>query len=163
MTSLTEITPEAVALLRSVGRLVGAWHKLSFDGQMSRAQFHTLVTLARLADKHPDGRVTVSDIAAELRVSVPAVSQNIRALEQLNYIYRISPPADRRVSYLQITADGDALMRKEMRRLLVQMSALIQSQPEPSIAQDTAALERVTALLEKMQPAAQEERNCEPC
>lgn len=143
------MSPQTTALFHSLGHVMHAWHSLMPSNDLSRAQFHTLATLGRLSHCHSStGCTTVSAIAADLQVSLPAVSQNIRTLEKLGYVERAAHENDRRVSYVQMTHKGNALMHKSMQDLLQKLEKAISSVPDMDVNATVKALENIATVLE---------------
>jgi DNA-binding MarR family transcriptional regulator len=66
-------------------------------------QFHILRLLQH-------GRRSVSELAAEKRISRPAISQAVEALVQRGLLTRIPDARDRRCNQLELTPEGQALM-----------------------------------------------------
>ena len=62
-------------------------------------------TLSRLGTS---GRVTVSELAGLLNLELSTVSRRVRVLEERNLVER-APGTDRRMSYLQLTAEGQQM------------------------------------------------------
>ena len=60
--------------------------------------------------------VTLSELAAAMRQSLPALSQRVTALEEKGFVERVADPADRRVTGLRLTETGRSEMDTAFRR-----------------------------------------------
>lgn len=76
--------------------------------------------LLHLVAKSASGAVKISELAAALGVSMPAVSKLLRTLEEKHAIARVEDITDRRITYIAMTSTGrqmyDACLQ-EMRRV----------------------------------------------
>lgn len=133
--------PHVWALFRETGRFVHAWHNITPCKELSRVQFHTLALVHRMLNggSFPNG-VTVSDLANELHVSMPAVSQNVSALVDLGMLARINHKKDRRMTYLQPTEQGAAVMKEAMMLLLEKLTVALQGEDLEAMTNMMAAL-----------------------
>ncbi len=81
-----------------------------FDN-ISQGEFHTLEMIHRQTQQaHEEIGVTVSELAKCQNTSLPAVSRNLRTLEEKGWIERSADPKDRRNTYVYLTKAG---MEKE--------------------------------------------------
>ena len=62
--------------------------------------------LWKASETHPGQYITVSDIAKQLDVTLPAISRTLRKLEMKGCIQRLTDRQDRRITYVVITEDG---------------------------------------------------------
>lgn len=58
------------------------------------------------------GFVRVSDLSEELSVQRPGVTRFLSEMEEKGYIKKIQSDTDRRVTYIEITKEGEALSKK---------------------------------------------------
>lgn len=95
--------------------------------EMTRSQFHVLLQISH-------GRNTISSLANQDSISLPAVSRQVDELERKRLITRQRDPQDRRIVHLALTDEGRQL--KEIIRARV--------------------LEWLTSKVEPLSPAEQE-------
>ena len=147
--------PRVWALFRETGRFVHTWHTLTPCKELSRVQFHTLALVHRMLNggEFTNG-VTVSDLAAELHVSVPAVSQNVSTLVDLGMLARVNHKRDRRIAYLQPTEQGAAVMKNAMTNLLDKMAVALQGEDFETM---TKMVEKLTAAMQSIANETMEE------
>lgn len=113
-----------------------------------------------------DGAVGVSDLAAQMRSTAPAISRSLRVLESEGYIQRAADPADRRKTWVRLTPEGEAAraaceeaarvyMRGVIRRLgeeNTQRMLTEWQQVEAAMLAETAALSPATAAPPPAEP-----------
>lgn len=144
-------------IFQKSSRLVHAWHSVQPCGALSRKQFHTLALVSRMMHhaSYAQG-VTVGELAAELRVSPPAVSQNTSALVALGMLARVPDPADRRVARLRPTPQGAQTLSKAMASLLGQLETVLKGEDMDALC---AAMDVLTGALEKISATQTTEEN----
>lgn len=112
-------------LVGELARLRKAWAALAVSGELSAAQFATMMHIAHgdspwmeSAKPRPlNSGVTLSELAMMERHSLPAASKRISQLEEAGLVRREVSSQDRRVTRLYLTDEGLALMRREQRRI----------------------------------------------
>lgn len=87
--------------------------------------------------------VTISTLSELLEISKSAVSQMINALEDKEYVERITTKNDRRLVYVRLTESGEQFLAKELQALLKRMTQIFAKMGE----EDTEDLLR---LLKKL-------------
>ncbi len=95
--------PAVAALKRFLGALGAGTMAVSLRTNLTMPQFRTLHTIAHL------GRVSGRQLARELGVSPAAVVPLCDRLEREGYIERIADTADRRITWVQLSAAGTSL------------------------------------------------------
>lgn len=132
-------------MFRQMDRMRKAWEHVNPSRKLNKSQFGTLFALARLSgarEKHAacggaaQGEnmprcgeagygeaaaqaakpVTLSELAAAMHQSLPALSQRVTALEEKGFVERVADPADRRVTGLRLTETGRGEMDAAFRR-----------------------------------------------
>lgn len=91
--------------------------RIRFD-ELSRSEF-AMLHMVHCKEKEL-GQLTLSELAAFLDVSSPAVSRMIKTLEDRNFIVKIPSKKDRRISYVSLTPEGEQLYEKcaeQMRKI----------------------------------------------
>lgn len=110
---------------RAMDRVRRAWQHVTPCPSLSKSQFATLLAIAHPEFAHGppppapppadggEGRtVRLTELARAMRQSLPALSQRVSALEALGYVERLPDPADRRVTGLRITGEGQRVLRE---------------------------------------------------
>ena len=142
----------AFKIFRCSNEFVSAWHSIVPGDEMSKRQFHTLGTIAFMQHTRKCG-ITVSDVAAQLGVSLPAVSQTISALADAGMIERVADDVDRRLIILVITKQGDETLRSVMKRVLgfikEATEGLDTEQICESMTQLTSAVRKISEMTNK--------------
>ena len=80
------------------------------DHGVPQGEFEALLRLART----PGGRLRMSDLAAQLRLSTSGATRLVDRLEARGMLERQACPSDRRSSYAAITPAGQALVEDTM-------------------------------------------------
>ena len=80
--------------------------RIQFEG-LSRSEFAMLHMIHNKKDEM--GKLTLSELASFLEVSSPAVSRMIKTLEDKKFIVKSPSEKDRRISYVSLSPEGEAL------------------------------------------------------
>ncbi len=112
--------PLVGALKRFLGALGAGTMAVSLRTNLTMPQFRTLHTIGHL------GRVSGRQLARELGVSPAAVVPLCDRLEKEGYIQRIADTADRRITWVQLTAAGASFFDE--------MAFVHRSRLEPALA-----------------------------
>lgn len=105
---------------RAMDRLRRAWQNITPCGELSKAQFTTLLAIAYPDFQHgpllPNVEalsgaarrrtVRLTELSRTMHQSLPALSQRVSTLEALGYVERVPDPDDRRVTGLCLTDEG---------------------------------------------------------
>ncbi|MBN1794317.1 MAG: MarR family transcriptional regulator [Candidatus Omnitrophica bacterium] len=110
-------------------------------GDLSIPQFLVLELIGNA------GRIKMCEVAAEMRISRPAVTGIVDRLAKLDLLTRLPSEADRRVIFIQLTKRGQALIQKVRSQraevIKVGFSALSPDERETYVS----ILEKVTGIL----------------
>jgi len=123
------------------------------DGVLSRSEFFLLRALHEIA--YPSGEglchkgVHVSRICAHMRVSMPAVSQMLRALEKKQLIVRKMDVEDRRKITVSITPRGAELMHETRRRFEEGLCRVVSQLGEKDTQEFIRLCSRIKDILEE--------------
>ncbi|MFJ9381999.1 MarR family winged helix-turn-helix transcriptional regulator [Streptomyces sp. NPDC101455] len=115
---------------------------------------HGIVTsqfeFLRFLREHPGSRV--ADLAAEFAIGVGATSKGADRLEKQGWIVRQTNPADRRSSFLALTADGSQLLDAAETTFAAGLSELVEGALDQSTTAAAAqALRQLRSALERDQ------------
>jgi DNA-binding MarR family transcriptional regulator len=101
---------------------------------------------AALATIERHGPLTPSELAARERVQRPTVTRVLARLEAMGLVHRTADPADRRSSLVSVSVAGRELLDVVRTR----KDAYLARRLEALDPEDRAALDRATAILERM-------------
>ena len=109
---MNSLNGRAADLFRVMDRVRRAWRNLTPCDSLSKSQLGTLMEISRHTERmqNESGKslgVPLSVLAGTMNQSLPALSQRVRALEELGYVERIPDPTDRRVIGVRLTAEGE--------------------------------------------------------
>ena len=104
------------------------------------------VTLLWLIREHPG--LSLRQLAAEERVSAPAVSGIVDRLEKAGLIERVRDVDDRRRVGLTLTDDGERLLRRVRARRTTWLAERLKGLDEDELAAVEAAIEPLWRLLQ---------------
>ena len=103
----------SMRMFQIMDRLRRAWSEFHPSTDLNKSQLGTLLILrhgtekpcapAQQAQHKP---MTMSELAARMGQSMPAVSQRISKLEAMGYVRRQSDPRDRRTTWIHLTDAG---------------------------------------------------------
>lgn len=100
---------QITALFRGMDRVRKAWKSVTPCPQLSKSQFGTLMSILHHSTGE-DHTITLSDLAATMHQSAPALSQRIKDLENLGYVKRIADSKDRRKTGISLTDEGKEVL-----------------------------------------------------
>jgi DNA-binding MarR family transcriptional regulator len=103
------------------------------------------VTLMWLIRERPG--LSMRELAAEERISAPALSGHVDRLERAGFIERVRSADDRRRVGLTITADGARLLRRVRAQRTTWLAERLQGLAPEELAAVEAALEPLRRLL----------------
>ncbi|MGY3127508.1 DNA-binding MarR family transcriptional regulator [Agrococcus sp. UYP33] len=135
---------QAARLATAVDRIVRMHRRTELPGALSPARASTLFTLVER------GPQRLGELATGERVSQPAMSQIVQALEADGLVERRPDPVDGRASSIAITAAGRALSSERRARRAATIAAVITTLD----ADDAAAIARALPALERLADAA---------
>ena len=104
------------------------------------------VTLLWLIREHPG--LSLRELAAEERVSAPAVSGIVDRLEKAGLIERVRDPEDRRRVGLEVTGDGERLLKRVRARRTTWLAERLKGLDDDELAAVEAAIEPLWRLLQ---------------
>jgi DNA-binding MarR family transcriptional regulator len=116
-------SPDAVALATDLHAI--AIRLLRQVRQEDDASGLTAGRLSALSVLVFGGRMTLGELAAAERISLPTMTRIAAALNAAGYVRRSVDPNDRRYVYLEATRRGEALLNEGRRRRVERLSTLI--------------------------------------
>ena len=75
--------------------------------------------------KQQKGKVKVSDISDSLNIPRPGVTRTIKEMEARGYIKKVSSGHDARITFIEITSEGEALSEKYNRKYFSELSEFL--------------------------------------
>lgn len=108
---------QAKRLLETMSRFRRETNKSYLDEVLPQRDFMVLHIISRHMQKgtgNPSAApgIKVSELSEILRITSPSVSQMVNALEQKQYVQRITTKNDRRVVYIALTEQGEAKLEE---------------------------------------------------
>lgn len=110
---------------------------------MPQAEFITLGVISELTKADAEKPVCISDIAQHLRVSPPAVSRNIKHLEEKNFVERVTDNDDRRNVYVNLTETGKAAMEGDIQKVSEFVERALSHLSEEEMTQFSALFDKI--------------------
>jgi DNA-binding MarR family transcriptional regulator len=107
----------------------------------------TLMAALSTIERH--GPITAGDLAAHEQVRKPTVTRILGALVEEGLVERTPDPIDRRVSWVQLTPTGRALMRTVRRRTDRYLAQRLRKLD----AEELATLDRAAEILDRITEA----------
>ena len=117
------LSPEQCAqLIKSIQRF-GSINMAGFFEDISPSE----MSLMHCAQIHADNgsALTENEAAAELNISVPAVSRTLRSLSERGILERRTDDADRRSIRIFITEKGSLLLKRNIEKCFLALNAVI--------------------------------------
>lgn len=149
---------QTTALFHSLDRVRRAWRAIAPCENLTKTQFDTLLGVFHMSGRPSAGEgaaqpVPLSELAPALALSLPALSQRVRALEDLGCVERVPDPADRRITGLRLTPKGfevllearqrvDRILSEAIRRLGPDAETLIRTLDEVAAILEDPSLSR---------------------
>ncbi|MEG1366714.1 MAG: winged helix DNA-binding protein [Oscillospiraceae bacterium] len=152
--------PHALELFRAMTRTRKAWHKLTPTPEINKSLFITLMALAHARDEEffsdnvvvSQGQgVILSDLAALMQQSLSSVSQRATALEEMGYLRRTQETEDRRAWRLELTPEGEALVKSARKGMEENMADIMERFGNENVDTLVAMLNKFSDALEESQ------------
>ncbi|WP_019850091.1 MarR family winged helix-turn-helix transcriptional regulator [Desulfitobacterium sp. PCE1] len=120
------------------------FRRLSLNFRGSGEIPHREIMMLKLIKHHSGkGGITISTLSEHFEISKPAVSQMINALEDKNYVERITTKSDRRMVYVRLTELGEEALAEAFHEMQGKLEIYLEKMGE----QD---METLIALLDKL-------------
>lgn len=74
--------------------------------EINHSDYHMFKVINRIQNNVDAPQINVSDLAEELRISVPAVSKKLKSLETKGYVERVIDKNNRRNTFVLLTKEG---------------------------------------------------------
>lgn len=107
----------------------------SVINSMTVSEFSVMCCAADYPQRNGELTVTVAEIAAEMAVSVPAVSRTLRSLQQKGYITRQVDENDRRSVRVEVTPAGREILDENLDRITGAINRVLSVFTEDEIRQ----------------------------
>lgn len=116
----------ARSLMDTFKRLNRVIHMTMFKSLEPRQKMTPLFVMIRLKKANPQGGMRVSEIAASVGITVPAVTQIVTSLEKSGLVHRAMDPEDRRAVRVMLTPKGEAMLDPALKSYDDSFAALIE-------------------------------------
>ncbi len=154
------LNDRAADFFRVMDRVRRAWRDLTPCDSLNKSQLRTLMEISRQTQRleQETGKSTgvpLSVLASSMNLSLPALSQRMRTLEDLGYIERVPDPSDRRVIGLRLTCEGEQSKKEAHERFnLLLTDTLDRLGPENS----RQLIELLSLLAQAFEDAGRQDR-----
>lgn len=91
-------------------------HMSDLFPNMNHSEFATLMHLGGANKCLNEEKVKVSTLSERMRINITAVSRTLKVLEKKNYIQRTVSAQDRRITYVELTPEGQRYWRKRRKQ-----------------------------------------------
>lgn len=145
-------------------KLHRAWGKRTPCENLSKAQFGTLMMLKGhdkppFSGKHRDGCnqknpekiITVGMMASKMGQSMPAISKRINTLEEMGYVKRMADLADRRMTRVLLTEEGETLLEQTHLQWNKNLEKALQTMGEEKTERLFALMEELIGAIENVE------------
>lgn len=113
-------------LIEAMAKIKRVSSKHQFDDLVPQREFYAMeIIYSRMHCTNCDGPeklsppgIKVSELSDILHITMPSVSQMINGLEQKGYVKRITSKNDRRVVYITLDVEGEAVLKKAKKTFL---------------------------------------------
>jgi DNA-binding MarR family transcriptional regulator len=137
-----DVTALAARLRLAVARL-GRRLRQEAGGPLSPSMVSALATIDR------QGEITLGDLAAAERVQPSSVTAMVGKLEAAGHAVRRSDPADGRVTWIRLTAQGKRLLERERARKNAFLARRLGRLDQKQVAALAAAVDVLERLVEE--------------
>lgn len=100
-------------------------------------------------DRDPFEPMTLSELAAVMGQSMPAVSQRISKLEQMGYVQRIPDEKDKRTTWIRLTESGVDLMERACQGMVKRLDTIMNQLGEEDTETMFRVLDRLAEIMEQ--------------
>jgi DNA-binding MarR family transcriptional regulator len=126
--------------------------ELVADHGLTINDYEVLLHLSRADDR----RLRRVDLAERVLLTPSGITRLLEGLERAGYVERATCDSDARVTYAQLTEDGDEKLREASKSHVAGIRAFFRERFSKE------ELEVLGALLERLPPDAQEDLDCTP-
>lgn len=117
-------------------------------GSITKLEAFTLGLLRKGQVEHPEAKgMYISELVRRSHGSPPAISRTLRQLEQKGYLERVVDRADRRMTYVVLTAQGLAALDEAWERSRVQVSRVLDRMGEDNVNALIQQLNQLTDII----------------
>ena len=131
---------EIASRMRLVVTRLGRRLRRQAGGDLTPSQTSALSSVERL------GPLTLGELSAVEDVRPPTLTKVVAALEEMGLVARHTDPDDRRVSRVEVTADGTRLLARNRSRTDAYLARRLRSLPDD----DRVTIERAVELIEEL-------------
>lgn len=106
--------------------------------------------LQRIYELQKQGQVRVSHLRDAMSMTMPAVSQFLRTLEEKGLVQRESAPKDRRVTLVTVTENGEQVLRQSQEQFNRMLDRLIQQYGPQELEKLVQMLDRLSQTIREL-------------
>lgn len=121
---------------------------------ISAGEMHMLRAIEHCVKKNKasDGQsagVTSSELSRQLKASKPSTSRMLSFLEEKNYIKRVSKSRDRRVVYINLTPEGQEVLKKAANKMDELLDSIASEMGEDELKQFVSSFHKLYDIMNK--------------
>lgn len=120
------------------------------DSIVSPTEFCVMVFIKE-QEKISNEPITISKLMEEMGSSLPAVSRQVRSLEQKGFIERKMNGKDRRVTNIFLTEAGEHYMKEMLKERNMRMEYIVNKMGEENVKDFLHQLQKLYQILEEME------------
>lgn len=130
-----EFPVTTMEFFQTMDRVRRGWLQFMPQQSLKKSYFGILMFIRHNCAKNPDQKgAKISDLAHQMRQTMPSISQKINALEQEGLVERIVCNTDRRVCYVHLSEKGSLIIEETLQQFDKQvMRILNEFGPEKSL------------------------------
>ena len=95
-------------LYEELFRAMNQFRKLKFAEMFPMINRTDFFVMCTIMDKGENGKITISELASRAKMLPSAISRTLKGLEERGYVERNINKNDRRNTYVELTAEGEA-------------------------------------------------------
>lgn len=147
----------SMRMFQIMDRLRRAWSEFHPSTDLNKSQLGTLLILRHGTEKPcapaqqtQHKPMTMSELAARMGQSMPAVSQRISKLEAMGYVRCQSDPRDRRTTWIHLTDAGIEQLEQTYRNMVRRMEWIMERMGQENTEMMFQGMERLAQVMELM-------------
>ncbi len=141
--------PEVCEKIFKGMHVLGRINPASVINGMTASEFSVVCCAADYPEKHGELTATVAEIAAEMSVSVPAVSRTLRSLQEKGFITRQVDENDRRSIRVEVTPEGKEILEENLQRITIATNRIMSVFTEDEIRTIAELYGKFAAAMER--------------
>jgi DNA-binding MarR family transcriptional regulator len=146
---IREQTLELLSIVHKISK--AAAHADAF-GDLPRAEFFSLIVIQKYDEKSSkDGsaKLTATGLARAIKMTNPAVSKLLRAMETKKYIVREQDEHDRRITYISLSPRGSEVISRAEEKAVLFATTVLKKLGDADAHELTRIVGRLAQILQE--------------